>query len=164
MNFCRLIITGWSGISVDKLKKYDEFVHVWYAEQLLVINMPSMLWECWLGGRKHIRPARNWVVRCLHSYLSGARCRFAYGPADITATHCLAPGNPDGFWFLDHLLRWPNKPGKNVRPSVHPSIRTSTMKHNAAIIQIVVFVKVNETFTTTWLSSFKVSEVVMWEV
>jgi len=22
-------------------------------------------------------------------YLSGARCRFAYGPADATATHCL---------------------------------------------------------------------------
>jgi len=24
-----------------------------------------------------------------HSYLSGARCRLAYGPADATATHCL---------------------------------------------------------------------------
>jgi len=24
-----------------------------------------------------------------HGYLSGAMCRFAYGPADATATHCL---------------------------------------------------------------------------
>jgi len=26
---------------------------------------------------------------CWHGYLSGARCRLAYGPADATATHCL---------------------------------------------------------------------------
>ena len=30
-----------------------------------------------------------WVVGCWHGYLSGARCRLAYGPADATATHCL---------------------------------------------------------------------------
>ena len=51
--------------------------------------LPSVLWRCWLGGRKGIRPVKNWVVRCWHSYLSGARCRLAYGPADATATHCL---------------------------------------------------------------------------
>jgi len=32
---------------------------------------------------------KNWVVGCWHGYLSGAMCRFAYGPADATATHCL---------------------------------------------------------------------------
>jgi len=26
---------------------------------------------------------------CWCGYLSGARCRLAYGPADTTATHCL---------------------------------------------------------------------------
>ena len=26
---------------------------------------------------------------CWHGYLSGARCRIAYGPADATATHCV---------------------------------------------------------------------------
>jgi len=31
------------------------------------------------------------VVGCWHGYLSGARCRLAYGPADATATHCLLP-------------------------------------------------------------------------
>jgi len=29
------------------------------------------------------------VVGCWHGYLSGARCRFAYGPVDATATHYL---------------------------------------------------------------------------
>jgi len=26
---------------------------------------------------------------CWHGYLSGTRCRLAYGPGDATATHCL---------------------------------------------------------------------------
>ena len=45
-------------------------------------HMPSVLWRCWLGGRKGIRPVKNWVVGCWRGYLSGARCRLAYGPAD----------------------------------------------------------------------------------
>ena len=48
-----------------------------------------MLWRCCLGSRKGIRPVKNWVVRCWHGYLSGARCRLAYDPAAVTATHCL---------------------------------------------------------------------------
>ena len=27
---------------------------------------------------------------CWHGYLSGTRCRLAYGPADATATHCVS--------------------------------------------------------------------------
>ena len=56
---------------------------------LCLVALPSVLWRCWLGGRKGIRPVKNWVVRCWHGYLSGARCRRAYGPADATATYCL---------------------------------------------------------------------------
>jgi len=52
-------------------------------------GLPSVLWRCWLGGRKGIRPVKNWAVGCWRGYLSGARCRLAYGPADATATHCL---------------------------------------------------------------------------
>ena len=52
-------------------------------------TMPSVLWRCWLGGRKGIRPVKNWVVGCWRGYLSGARCRLAYSPVDFTATHCL---------------------------------------------------------------------------
>jgi len=32
---------------------------------------------------------KNRVVGCWRGYLSGARCRLAYGPAGATATHCL---------------------------------------------------------------------------
>ena len=60
-----------------------------YCLLVLFIQVPSVLWHCWLGGRKGIRPVKNWVVGCWRSYLSGARCRLAYGPADATATHCL---------------------------------------------------------------------------
>ena len=55
----------------------------------LLVYVPSVLWRCWLGGRKGIRPVKNWAVGCWHGYLPGARCRLAYGPADATATHCL---------------------------------------------------------------------------
>ena len=51
--------------------------------------VPAVLRHCWLGGRKGIRPVENWVVWCWRGYLSGARCRLAYDPADATATHCL---------------------------------------------------------------------------
>jgi len=54
---------------------------------LLLTNCPSVLWPCWLGIRKSIRPAKIWVVRCWRGYLSGVRCRlFAYGPADATVS------------------------------------------------------------------------------
>jgi len=29
------------------------------------------------------------LVGCWHDYVSGSRCRFAYGPADATASHYL---------------------------------------------------------------------------
>ena len=46
----------------------------------------SMLWRrCWLGGRKGIRPEKNWVVGCWRGYLSGARCRLAYGPLSLAS-------------------------------------------------------------------------------
>ena len=61
-----------------------------FTHLLTYLSIPSVLWHCWLGGRKGIRPVKNWVVGCWHGYLSAARCRLTYGPADATATHCLA--------------------------------------------------------------------------
>ena len=55
----------------------------------LLLWFPSVLWRCWLGSRKGIQPVKNWVVGCWRGYLSGERCRRAYGPADSTANHCL---------------------------------------------------------------------------
>ena len=77
---------------------YDwPFPHVYFAKNVaniifpLILGsvMPSVFWRCWFGSRKGIRLVKNWVVGCWHGYLSGARCRLAYGPADATATHCL---------------------------------------------------------------------------
>jgi len=43
-----------------------------------------------LVGRQEGHPVcKNRVAGCWRGYLSGARCRLAYGPADATATHCL---------------------------------------------------------------------------
>ena len=53
------------------------FVYMYIFYQLLVI--PPVLWRCWLGGRKGIRPVKNWVVGFWRGYLSGARCKLAYG-------------------------------------------------------------------------------------
>jgi len=60
---------------------------------------------------------------CWCSCLSGARCRFAYGPADATATLSLAPINPDwfylpGFTFL--VPAYPGSPGQN--PESHKMV------------------------------------------
>ena len=66
----------------------------------VTVLLPSVLWCCWLGSRKGIWPVKNWVVGCWHGYLSGVRCRLAYGPADATATHCfLLQQNPDSFYL-----------------------------------------------------------------
>jgi len=59
------------------------------VKRVCVCVVPSVLWCCWLGGRKGIRPVKNWVVGCWRGYLSGARSRLAYSPSDATATHCL---------------------------------------------------------------------------
>jgi len=46
-----------------------------------------------------------------HGYLSGARCRLAYGPADATATQCLCFSKIQiGFTFL--VPAYPGSPGK----------------------------------------------------
>ena len=78
---------------------FHMYVHVWvlrHSPSGLILSkfaiwnkLPSVLWRCWLGGRKGIRPVKNWVVECWLGYLPGARCRLAYGPADATATHYL---------------------------------------------------------------------------
>jgi len=66
--------------------------NAWHTLLTLFLRVgigPSVLWRCWLGGRKGIPPVKNWALGCWYGYLAGARCRLAYGPADATATHCL---------------------------------------------------------------------------
>ena len=66
---------------------YLQFVVI--AFYCIYMCMTSVHRHCWLGGRKGIRPVKNWVVGCWRGCLSKARCRLAYGPADATATYCL---------------------------------------------------------------------------
>jgi len=74
----------------------------------------SVLLRRWLGGRQDIRPVKNWVVGCWHGYLPGVRCRFAYGPADTTATHCvLLQEFQIGFGFTFLVPAHPGSPGQN---------------------------------------------------
>ena len=42
-----------------------------------------------VGWQEGHQACKNWAVGCGRGYLSAARCRLAYGPADATATHCL---------------------------------------------------------------------------
>jgi len=52
-----------------------------------------------VGWQEGHLPVKNRVVGCWRGYLSAARCRRAYSPADTTATQCfLLQQNPD--WFL----------------------------------------------------------------
>jgi len=73
-------------------KNKRQFTYLLNVTNFLVLyrdNEPSVLRRCWLSSRKGIRPVKNGVVGCWHGYLSGARCRLAYGSASATATHCL---------------------------------------------------------------------------
>jgi len=79
----RILIKRWQCRSLVILSNPTEF------QRNNRIQLPSVLWRCWLGGRKGIRPVKKWAVGCWHGYLSGARCRLAYVPADATSTHCL---------------------------------------------------------------------------
>ena len=82
----------WYEITADDLQLSQfasSYSFVSFINKYVGSSIPSVLWRCWLGGRKGIRPVKNWVVGCWHGYLSGARCRLACGPADTTATHCL---------------------------------------------------------------------------
>jgi len=35
----------------------------------LTVKLPSVLWRCWMGGRKGIQTVKNWVVGCWHGCL-----------------------------------------------------------------------------------------------
>ena len=61
--------------------------HLWwhYATLLHAFSALTLL-----VGRQEGHPAcKKLSGGCWHGYLSGARCRLAYGPADATATHYL---------------------------------------------------------------------------
>jgi len=83
----RLVLPFWNQVVLEKRPLGGCSI-----SRVVYIPSPSVLWRCWLGGRKGIRPVKTFsggLVGYWHGYLSGARCRLAYCPADATATHCL---------------------------------------------------------------------------
>jgi len=71
---------------IPKRRQHNGLKYYIDSKQILILlNYKNRLWCCWLGGRKGIWPVKNWLVGCWHGYPSGARCIFAYGPADATA-------------------------------------------------------------------------------
>ena len=73
----------------------------------------SVLWLCWLGGRKGIRPVKNWVVRCWCGYLSGARCRLPYAQLmPLPLTISWSSKIQIGFTFL--VPAHPGSPGQRA--------------------------------------------------
>jgi len=65
-------------------------VHVAFAYcYIIVVIIIAFSALTLLFGRQEGHPACKKMSGGVHGYLSGARCRLAYGPADSTATHCL---------------------------------------------------------------------------
>ena len=84
----------------------------------------------WAAGRAS-GLSKIGVVECWHCYLSGARCRLAYGPADNTATHCLLPQQiPIGFTFLVPVH--PCSPGQRAVKQVLLLFMTETVERHTA--------------------------------
>ena len=72
-----------------------------------------MLWRCWLGGRKGIPPVENLSGGMLAWYLSGARCRLAYGQLTLLPlTVSCSSKIQIGFTFL--VPAHPGSPGKRA--------------------------------------------------
>ena len=63
---------------------------VFYTVVVLYLVFAFSALTLLVGRQKgHLACRKLGVVGCRHGYLSGARCRLAYGPVDATATHCL---------------------------------------------------------------------------
>ena len=76
-------------------------------------------------------------------WLSGARCRLAYGPADATAAHCLLLQYSKiqiGYTFL--VLARPGSPGQRVVKRVCVCVFESAYSQNFHIISVAKFRKV----------------------
>ena len=59
---------SWTGWTVAMTGHDDSTISIVMVVIITVIikGQPSVLWRCWLGGRKGIRPVKYWVVGCWH--------------------------------------------------------------------------------------------------
>jgi len=123
-------------------------LHLWMKPQnqhtstvtfSLETTVPSVLWHCWLGGRKGIQPVKKRVMGCWHGYLSGANSRLSYGPADATATQCLLLHT--GYTFL--VLAHPGSPGQRAVKRVCLCFKTNSVTHLCTVNYCCRFLRIN---------------------
>ena len=71
--------------NITKKQNYTAYSDVVYKNYWTVYNKLKCIDAVgWVAGRSSA--CKNWVVRYLHGYLSGARCNwFAYGPVDAVS-------------------------------------------------------------------------------
>ena len=67
--FCQYFYNPWVAGSVV-MHHGEDFIN---TELYVSAGLPSVLWRCWLGGRKGIWPVKSWVVGCWRGCLFGAR-------------------------------------------------------------------------------------------
>jgi len=77
-------------VSEVRMKPLGDFVCIGISA------LPSVLWRCWLGGRKGNRPVKNWVVGCWRGCLEwGADLHIAQQmplPSTISCSGTCSPG------------------------------------------------------------------------
>jgi len=93
--------------------------HFYWSRHIMTVSLcfvnnccdfcASVLWRCWLGGRKGIRPIKNWLVGCWRGYLCGADLHMAQlMPLPLTVS--CSSKIQIGFAFL--VRAHPGSPGK----------------------------------------------------
>jgi len=99
---------------------------------------PSVVWRCWLGGRKGIRPVKNWVVGCWRGYLSGARCSWC---------HCISCFSKIQTDFTYLVPAHPGSPGqgavKQVLSTLHGCAPLSKLRAELALAIFMQIIKQN---------------------
>jgi len=92
-----------------------------YSEGSLNI-LPSVLWRCWLGGRKGIRPVNNWVVGCWRGCLGwGTDMHMAQQmPLPLTVSCSSKSGLVLPSWFLPFWYLLTQVSRTNSRWAVKP--------------------------------------------
>ena len=83
------------------------------------VLVPSVIWRCWLGGKKSIRLVKNWVVGCWRGWRRGV---MVSGVRQWTKLTHVGPGyNWDGWpsWG-GYTISGCNQPTRSTQPCIPP--------------------------------------------
>ena len=107
-SFCSSPSSSSSNTAKPILSLFSNITSLWH------VKVPSVLWRCWLGGRRGIRPVKKLSSEVLAWLSVWSEVQTCICPADATATHCLSCFSEIqiGFTFLVPAL--PGSPGKRA--------------------------------------------------